>query len=738
MNPKQLDQPLKPASTTSPKSIQNWVLWATGLIFSIIIGFYGYYSHANFQKHIVDNFRHEQTALVQALGTVIREYVLEASQDIEQLTLEIEAAGSIHGARHTIQTTYQTHQKEILALIVLDPTGGIQFQIPAYEDQDSTFHRNLEDALKTYHHDKKTYLTERFFYRGGNAVGILSPVTFQDGTSYYLLGVLAIENYVNSHLSDWLGRKPAVILTDNEGDVLSLYNPTHSGPAIMSKGNIRSLDATCRSCHQKNDFLDISSSIQDGAATHSIFKDPNKILQNRTTTPFSVLNEIWSVSVFSPYEEIQGTIRRNYRNLLILSILTLVIIVAFSHRVFTVQKHRAILATEAQNLRILAESSEALKESEEKFRSVIEQSNDGIYVIQGDHFVFTNPRFSELTGYASEEIRSPKFSFKSLLAPEGLKLIQEREQRVAAGEELPNRFVIKGLRKDGEARDFEVSITVVKWGNADAILGVMNDVTDRIEDQRILEEALAKAQAGERVKTLFLENVSHEIRTPLNSILGFSDLIEERVREYIKPEDRILFETLRKSGERLLHTVHEILEISQIESENIKPDFQRHDLVKILTKITSEYKNRAEAKHLKLHFKPGVNKAPVWCDEYSLTMAISNLVDNAIKYTHDGTVEIELVKDNSSYRVEIRDTGVGMSEEFMERMFDIFTQESEGYTKRYQGLGLGLAIAKRYFDLNQVSIHARSRKEKGTTFTLSFKSYPEAVKHSGLRSMPED
>jgi PAS domain S-box-containing protein len=734
MNPKQLDKMMEPIS--SPKSIQNWVLWTTGLFFSIIIGFYGYYSHANFQKHIVDNFNREQAALVQALGTVIKEYVTEASQDIQQLTLEIESSQSLDFAGEAIHTTYLIHKNGISAIILFDQSGRILSQIPDGKS-DVSFQQQLKNLVVHTNNNERVYLTKRFPYQGENAVGLLSPIQFNSEKTVYLLGILGIESYINTHISGWLGQEPSVVLTNNKGDILTLYNPGHTGPAIMSKGNIRSLSETCLSCHQMNDFLDIQESSRSESVTHSVFQDPNGALQNRTTTSFTVLNEIWSISVFSPYKEVQGAIRKNYRNLLILSVLTLIIIVAFSHRVFTVQKHRAILETEAKNLRIIAESSEALRESEEKFRSVIEQSNDGIYVIQGDRFVFTNPRFSELTGYTSDEIQDTAITFKTLLAPEGLELVRKREEQTTRGEKPPNRFVIKGKRKDGQKRDFEVSITPVKWGNADAILGVMNDVTDRIEDQRILEEALAKARAGERVKTLFLENVSHEIRTPLNSILGFSDLIEERVKKHIKPEDRILFETLRKAGERLLHTVHEILEISQIESENIKPHFQKHDLVKILTKITSDYKNRAEVKHLKLHFKPGVKNAHVWCDEYSLTMAISNLVDNAIKYTHDGTVEIELMKDNVSYRVEIRDTGVGMSEEFMERMFDIFTQESEGYTKRYQGLGLGLAIAKRYFDLNQVSIHARSRKEKGTTFTLTFRTYQTKTigEKSGVNSI---
>ncbi|MFQ6612312.1 MAG: PAS domain-containing sensor histidine kinase [Fidelibacterota bacterium] len=728
MSPVAPDKNSTPALKSAPQATSNWVLWTIGLVFSVTIAWYGYYSHFNFQRHIIANFNHEQAALVQALGTVIGAYVTEASQDIQQLAREIESTGKITNSSRFIETTYQIHRNEILALVLVNETGRIIFQTPSTAEPDSAFKQQVQTILSANQPKTIPQLTRRITFRGNNVVGIISPVKLGKNKRYYLLGILGIENYINSHLSSWLGEEPAVILADHNGDILSLYNPTHTETKLMSKGNIRQLSRTCLNCHQVNDFFDMQQSTQSEIVTHSVFKDPDQVLQNRTTASLSVLNEIWSISIYSPYEEVQGAIRKNYRNLFIFSLLPLIVIIAFTHRVFTIQKHRAILETEAKNLRTIAASSEALQESEEKFRSVIEQSNDGIYVLQGYRFVFINSRFSELTGYTREDINGADFNFQRLLAPEGMAVIQEQEKLSARGQKIPDRFVLKGLRKDGEKRDFEVSITPVKWGNTDAILGVLNDVTERIEDQQTLEAALARARAGERVKTLFLENVSHEIRTPLNSILGFSDLIEDRVKEHIKPEDQILFETLRKAGERLLHTVHEILEISQIESENIQPHFQEHDLTKILENITADYTPRAEAKHLTIQFNSTLKTAPVWCDKHSLSLAISNLVDNAIKYTHDGSVEIKLEPGpDSTYIATINDTGVGMSEEFMERMFDIFTQESEGYTKKYQGLGLGLAITKRYLDLNQVAISVRSRKEKGSTFTLTFQTYPTKI-----------
>jgi len=182
-------------------------------------------------------------------------------------------------------------------------------------------------------------------------------------------------------------------------------------------------------------------------------------------------------------------------------------------------------------------AAKALKESEAKFRGVIEQSNDGIYVLQGNRFVFINPRFTEITGYQLDEISAEDFDFRALVAEEGLKVFEEREAMHERGEELPDRYIFKGLTKDGQIKDLEVSVTTVEWQGKPATLGILNDVTDRVKTQIELEKALEKAKEGEQVKSLFLANMSHEIRTPLNAILGFTSLLEESVGPLVGDEE---------------------------------------------------------------------------------------------------------------------------------------------------------------------------------------------------------
>ena len=147
-------------------------------------------------------------------------------------------------------------------------------------------------------------------------------------------------------------------------------------------------------------------------------------------------------------------------------------------------------------------AEQTLRESEEKFRGVIEQSNDGLYVLQEDRFVFINPRYTEITGFELDEISAEDFDFKELITEEGLKVLEERGAMRKRGENVPGRYVFKGLRKDGQKRDLEVSVTIVEWQGAPATLGVLHDVTDRIQIRTELQKALEDAKQANSVKSL--------------------------------------------------------------------------------------------------------------------------------------------------------------------------------------------------------------------------------------------
>ncbi|MCF7807129.1 MAG: response regulator [Candidatus Marinimicrobia bacterium] len=246
------------------------------------------------------------------------------------------------------------------------------------------------------------------------------------------------------------------------------------------------------------------------------------------------------------------------------------------------------------------------------------------------------------------------------------------------------------------------------------------DITAQKNTELELIEAQQIAVQNEQVKTLFLANMSHEIRTPLNSILGFLELIEEEVKQKYDQDLRSYFDIIRASGKRLWHTVHEILDISQIETGTFPLKIVTVDLALVLKDLKSTFSSIAEEKQIDLQIE--IPDEPIWiaADEYCTSQALSNILDNAIKYTNEGHVKVRFSVVDKTTEVTIEDTGIGMSKEYQDEMFNAFSQESTGYTKHFQGVGLGLALAHRYLKLIESDIRLTSEQDVGTSFTISF------------------
>ncbi|MBT3254793.1 MAG: response regulator [Candidatus Marinimicrobia bacterium] len=246
------------------------------------------------------------------------------------------------------------------------------------------------------------------------------------------------------------------------------------------------------------------------------------------------------------------------------------------------------------------------------------------------------------------------------------------------------------------------------------------DITNLKNTEIELISAKERALKNEEVKTLFLANMSHEIRTPLNSILGFTELIEEEVKGKFDEQLDAYFETIYMSGKRLWQTVHHILDISQIETGTFELKTESIDLGKIVKELGDSFNSVAKAKDLELRINVPEVDMHIVSDEYCATQAISNLIDNAIKYTNSGYVSLDMELVENTVKITIKDTGIGMSKDYQDMIFDVFSQESTGYTKNFQGMGLGLALAHRYLSLIEGNLHFESKQDVGSIFTIHF------------------
>ena len=236
-----------------------------------------------------------------------------------------------------------------------------------------------------------------------------------------------------------------------------------------------------------------------------------------------------------------------------------------------------------------------------------------------------------------------------------------------------------------------------------------------------LIKAKEKAERSDRIKSEFLAQMSHEIRTPINIIINFLQMLKEETEEKISNDTEEYFDVINSASLRIARTMDLMLNISEINVGTYKPVFISFDINNMVEKINREFKLIAKQKNINFSVIKHCDEAIINADEYSIYQIMNNLVDNAIKFTERGNVEIVVEKDSQDkISLTVSDTGIGMSEEYLSNLFSPFSQEVQGYTKKYDGTGLGLALVRKYCELNNVRIDVKSKKGVGSTFKITF------------------
>jgi len=254
-----------------------------------------------------------------------------------------------------------------------------------------------------------------------------------------------------------------------------------------------------------------------------------------------------------------------------------------------------------------------------------------------------------------------------------------------------------------------------------------NEALEREIDERLKIEseliiAKEKAEESDKLKSNFLAQMSHEIRTPVNTILSYSSLLKEELDYAVADDLKQSFSIIENGGKRLIRTIDMILKMSEVQAGKFEVDLSEMDLIEdVLENIIDEFHFIAKRDNLKIIFTRKIDSAKILGDKYSITQIFQNLIDNAIKYTEKGSIEISVYKKgNDALVVEVKDTGIGMSKEYLSKLFQPFSQEDTGYTRHFEGTGLGLSLVKSYIEINKAEIEVDSIKGEGTKFTVIF------------------
>lgn len=372
---------------------------------------------------------------------------------------------------------------------------------------------------------------------------------------------------------------------------------------------------------------------------------------------------------------------------------------------------------EIQHMNVeLQRLNDDLTRSEEKYRLLFERLPVGVFLYNSEMTLLkVNEAFSDIIGTPREKL-------------EGLNLGILRDRRILPA--LTAAIEGKGGAYEGEYKVstnnnvLQVSIRTAPVRTRDLPvphgIGFVLDIGNWKRIEHDLIESREIAVQADRLKNAFLTNISHEIRTPLNIIMGYFGLLHQEMIGRIDDDEADYFMKVDVAVRRLLRTVDQILSLSILESGSYAINLEQCDLHAMAAELIEELRPLAGEKGLDVRFTATCREAYVNIDRYSVTQALRNLLDNAVKFTDTGTIDMELGSAAGHVSFVIRDTGIGMAPEFLHRLFEAFSQEDFGYSRSYEGLGLGLRLTKRYLDVNAGSIQVESEKGKGTTFTVTF------------------
>ena len=370
------------------------------------------------------------------------------------------------------------------------------------------------------------------------------------------------------------------------------------------------------------------------------------------------------------------------------------------------------------------EMVQALRASEQQFRSLIGTIPGISYRsrFEGTHpMVFISDAVERVTGYPARDFigtppdAAPRRSFGALIHAADRVRVSEAIE-TALRENRPWLVEYRLLHADGTTRWLWENGTAVRDddGKLAWLDGVILDISERRMMEEALREAKENAEQAAAARATFVANMSHEIRTPMNAILGFTDVLLDGE---LAPGQRRHLDTVRNAGRSLLRLLNEILDTAKLEKGAVELEINDYNLLSLIDELSSTLAANARAKglHVDIHYDPAL-PTNLRGDELRIRQVLTNLLDNAIKFTAAGSVVLRAEPQGDQLHFSVKDTGIGIAPERLGAIFDPFTQADASMTRRFGGTGLGTTISKQLVELMGGKIWAESTVGEGTTF----------------------
>jgi PAS domain S-box-containing protein len=379
-----------------------------------------------------------------------------------------------------------------------------------------------------------------------------------------------------------------------------------------------------------------------------------------------------------------------------------------------------------------------LGKSEERYRTIIEDMDDAYVEFDADgRMSFFNNSLCKMMGFPRDELE--RMGTEEFFDPENLERVSKVFSHIMGSGVSEKLFECEMIARGGERKHVQMSITLIqnKENKAVGFRCVGRDVTIKKKAELQMRKAKEEAEAASRAKSDFLANISHEIRTPLNAIIGFSELAANDAA----PGDRL--RKIRKAAGSLLGIVNDILDYSEMENGRFvleEEEFKLHD---VTGEVRNKFAGKAREKGLAFTVKTGTGIPEALVGDPSrLSQVLLNLVDNAIKFTDEGSIEVRVqvekhFQDGIMLKFRVADTGSGIPEEKIPTLFNAFTQADGSLTRRHGGTGLGLTISRELVEMMGGSLWVESTVGQGSTFTFTAAFKRSRAADAPASSFPE-
>lgn len=668
------------------------------IIFSL--GFIAHIQYFQTKDNVIKLYSGKQTTLALQAAISLESYIKERIKAIEILA---EMPPTIISNQELylseIRQTYEVIQGfqhifyvDVEGIAVFGYPDGYPCPTDQPEEIQIKFKKTFAQAVEL----KKTLAFERNILIDGKVtVCLITPVFFDNNN---LMGAIIGSLDVKKALYDAL--QPIMVDSGDNAWVINkpgylIYHPAHEEMLIQ---NLFKANQECFNCHIEFNMEKEMLSRQSGVGIKDNLKLPKQLVGYAQV---HLVNTNWVVAISTPFETITTSLRSEFRNFLFLIIAIIITIVFSAFLVNRINSKHISTKKELENLKIQTALINEKNTAESRYRILVEQSPDPIFLSTENKIIMVNKSFEDLFGYSLNELSQPDFTFLDLVDAEKEKFKKEIEL-IIQGKKQISSIPLKMRSKASKTLEVEVSLSQYPLKDKIGFQGVIHDVTKIRLLEREREQRKHLAIIGEMAA-----RIAHEIKNPLASIQTGIQLLESQVQEDGKQKS--YYERLRGEIQRvdkilkslLTYAREDYLELKTVKIESVIKRFQE-----LFQPTTRKEK-------IKIHVKIEKKLPEIRADEHKLEQVLWNLCLNAAQASKAGdSINLDVSNYDGGINIAIRDQGVGIPRESLEKIFQPF------FSTRSHGSGLGLAISKKIIELHKGELKIESELNKGTTVMI--------------------